>query len=229
MTLVTVQSTQGLRASYLMAPAQLSAQVREILCCQRVRAIKTGALGSADHVRAVERLLRELAPRTPLVIDPVLGATRARRGARLFDAAAVGRLRRLMARAALVTPNAVEAGVLAGMSVRTLEEAAAAGRLLLETGARAVLVKGGHLSTEEATDVLVIGNRVIYLSSPRFSTGAHGTGCRLASLVAGRMATRSQVLTDAAIIQAVRWAKARMTESLRSPRRVGKGMLVLGP
>jgi hydroxymethylpyrimidine/phosphomethylpyrimidine kinase len=228
LTLVTVQSTAGLRATDVMPASRLLAQAREILLYHRVRALKLGALGSSANARAVERLLDREARGIPLVMDPVLGATIARRGALLAHPDAISAIRRLSTRATVVTPNAPEAEALTGLRVRTVDEATRAAREIVRRGARAALVKGGHLQGPSAVDVLAVGSRVLLLAATRFRTEAHGTGCTLASLLAGKLAARTGGLTDEAIVQAARWAKQTLTEWLRSATSVGDGLAVLG-
>lgn len=223
---VTVQSTAGLRASRALEARELEAQVREVCRHQRVRAIKTGALGSAENVRVVERIAAH--SRVPLVVDPVLGATRANGGARLLDRDALAAMIRLAGRATLVTPNVAEAEALLGARIANVEDAARAARGLVARGARAALVKGGHLRGREAVDVLAIGGRTLALRAPRDrGVEVHGTGCTLASLVAGRLAVGRGVLDDARLVEAVRWAKRRLTRSIGRAVRVGDGARVM--
>jgi hydroxymethylpyrimidine kinase/phosphomethylpyrimidine kinase len=223
-TVVTVQSTAGLRRAFPVPTDRVIAQAREILRHQDVRAIKLGALGSEENVVAIQRLVR--AARLPFVMDPVLGATVARPGARLVAPRALGAIGRLAARATLVTPNAAEAEALTGLPVRSIDEAASAARELVRRGARAALVKGGHLPGKRAVDVLCIGDRIVCLSAPRFAIEAHGTGCTLASLAAGRLAVLPGPLTDHGIVEALRWAKRTLTGWLSLAVRVGDGSLV---
>jgi hydroxymethylpyrimidine/phosphomethylpyrimidine kinase len=151
---LTVQSTSGLRAATPVRRAELVAECNEVLRHQRVRAIKVGALGSADNARAVGDLLA-IHRDVPAVVDPVMIPTRGR--ARLLDERALRTLReRVVPRAAIVTANAPEASALTGRRVTRLDEARDAALALLELGARAVLVKGGHLSGRDAVDLLAI-------------------------------------------------------------------------
>jgi hydroxymethylpyrimidine/phosphomethylpyrimidine kinase len=109
-----------------------------------------------------------------------------------------------------VTVNAGEAAVLVGEEVRTVGEAHDAARALVKKGgARAALVKGGHLDGDAAIDVLAVGHEVIELRAKRLpGAGAHGTGCTFASLVGGRLAMRPGArVTTGDLVDAVRWAK----------------------
>jgi hydroxymethylpyrimidine/phosphomethylpyrimidine kinase len=225
---LTVQSTAGLLVSRPIPTPLVLAQARELLRHERVRAIKTGALGTASNVRGVVRLLRPLVSRIPLVVDPVIAATKARGNAGLADAGAVRSFHALLRIATVVTPNAHEAETLLGVPVRTLGQAADAARALVSMGARAAIVKGGHIAASDATDVLAIGTRILHLPAPRQrGRPVHGAGCSFASLIAGRLAAHEAPLTDAAILQAVRWAKARVSRAIAGATRIGDGLLVL--
>jgi hydroxymethylpyrimidine/phosphomethylpyrimidine kinase len=227
-TVLTVQSTAALSRSRPVPTPLVLAQVKELLDHQAIRAIKTGALGTACTARAIVRLLAPVARTIPLVVDPVIGATRARSNARLFDSRAVRWLNELAAIATVVTPNAHEAQALLGVPVRTLSQAADAARAFVSQGARAAIITGGHLAAADATDVLAVGSNVLYLRGPRSRRGPlHGAGCTFASLVAGRLAAHTNAVTDAAIVQAARWAKARVGRAAANATRIGNGLLVL--
>jgi hydroxymethylpyrimidine/phosphomethylpyrimidine kinase len=146
--------------------------------------------------------------------------------ARLLEERAVAAMRDLLLpRAALVTVNAPEAEVLTGSRVTRLDEARAAARALVEGGARAVLVKGGHLGGARAVDVFATKGRVVELAAKRLRlTGVHGGGCTLASLVAGRIAAE-----DVSIEDAVRWAKRVHHAALARAADAGGELRVLVP
>jgi len=197
----TIQSTRGLARAEPVDARLWRAQAVRVLDDQRVRALKLGALGSVANVRAAAKLLASR-PKIPAVVDPVMLPTSG--AARLLDASALGAVKRaLVPRAALVTANAREAEALTGLRVRNAEDAGVAARAIVALGARAALVKGGHLEDARAIDVLVVGRRTILLAAPRLPLRrpVHGGGCVLASLVAARLA-----LGDG-VIAAVRFAK----------------------
>jgi hydroxymethylpyrimidine/phosphomethylpyrimidine kinase len=222
--LLTVQSTSGLRAARAVKADELFAQAREVMRAQRVRAIKTGALGTASNVRAVARIL-SANPGVPAIVDTVMLPTRGR--SRLLAERAVGDLRvALVPRAWLVTANVPEAAALTGARVRNLDEAADAARAICLLGARAALVKGGHLYGREAIDVLAVGSDMHEVALPRIRTPAlHGTGCVLAALVAGRVAAQP----IATPLDAVRWAKKAHHAAISFARDVGGDLRVLLP
>ena len=206
LAVVTVQSTAGLRSARALPAKEVVAQVEEVLRHQNVRAIKVGALGSRENVRAVARLLarhRSL----PAIIDTPIRPSRGR--SRLTQASALAAVQRdLLPQATLLTVNLDEAAALLGLgearagrarltprseTVRTVGEAHDAALALAAMGARAVLVKGGHREGPSAIDVLAVDGEVIELRAKRLPIAdAHGTGCTLASLIAGRLAGRAE-------------------------------------
>ncbi len=202
LAVVTVQSTAGLRSARALSPAEVIAQAEEVTTHQDVRAIKTGALGSAANVRAVSAWLARHRS-TPVIVDTVMLPTRGR--SRLLAARAVSDLKAsLIPRAWLVTANAPEAEALTGLRVSTVREARIAARSILAMGARSVLVKGGHLEGPIAIDVLATRSGLVELHAKRLAVAPfHGGGCILASLIAGRLASHS----TGTMLDAVRWAK----------------------
>lgn len=226
---LTVQSTSGMRAATAVARRELLAECTEVVKNQRVRAIKVGALGSAENARAIGDFLaihRDL----PAIVDTVMMPTRGR--ARLLEERAVTALRdRVLPQAALVTVNAPEAEVLTGLRVTRLDEAYDAALGLLRLGCRAVLVKGGHLGGPQAVDLLAFGSRIVELPLPRLRLHPfHGGGCILASLIAGRLAVSAGgggAVSERALADAVRWAKNLHHAALLQARDVGGDLRVL--
>jgi hydroxymethylpyrimidine kinase/phosphomethylpyrimidine kinase len=225
-TLLTVQSTGGLRSARPVPAPQVIAQAREVMRHQRVRAVKVGALGSRENVRAMARFLAGV--QAPVVIDTPMLPTRGR--ARLLPSRALSAIREeLLPRATLATVNLAEAQALLGERVRTVGEAHDAAHMLARTGARAVLVKGGHMGGASAIDVLAVDGEVIELRARRLALPPiHGSGCTLASLVAGRLALRDDPHPDRdTLVAAIRWAKRVHHAALARAADVGSGMRVL--
>lgn len=223
----TVQSTSGLRSARPVETKEVEAQAREVLRVQDVRAIKTGALGSSANVKAIARLSKKL-PSVPLVVDTVMLPTRG--STRLLEPSATKALREeLLPRATLVTVNVPEAEALSGVRVGRLKEAAQAARIILETGAFAVLVKGGHLTGKRAVDLLVTEHDTEEFSADRLDIGpTHGTGCTLASLVAGRLARGEiEARSRRDLIDVLGWAKRVHHDALEDARSVGGDLRVL--
>lgn len=182
-TALTAQNTLGVHG-VLPVPADfVRLQMAVVLDDIGADAIKLGMLGSAEIVRTVVAALQQHATGIPLVVDPVMVA---KGGARLLDDAAVDALRRkLLPRAALLTPNVPEAEALTGLSIHDHSAARRAVQALLDLGAPAVLLKGGHLTGPVVQDLLATPSGVQLIESPRIETPhTHGTGCTLASAVA---------------------------------------------
>lgn len=214
-TAITVQNTLGVHAVHALPPALMDAQARAVLTDIGADAIKTGLLGSAAMVEAVAALLDDY-PGIPAVVDPVMVA---KGGRDLLDSSGLERLRALLPpRAALLTPNAPEAEALTGLAVETLDDARRAAEALLTQGARAVLLKGGHIPGDRVIDLLATPAGETLFEGPRQDTRhTHGTGCTLASACALGLA---EGLT---LNRAVARAWAYVAEAIRSAPGLGAG------
>jgi hydroxymethylpyrimidine/phosphomethylpyrimidine kinase len=183
---VTAQNTRGVRG-WRPIPADLvTLQLDALAEDLPPGAVKSGMLGTPEVIEAVAAGLERSRP-PHYVLDPVMVASS---GDRLLSPEAEPLFaRRLVPLATLVTPNLDEAEILVGEPVRTPEQMERAGRALLRVGARAALVKGGHLAGEETVDVLVTAGDVRRFARPRLDTTAtHGTGCTLSAAVAAGLA-----------------------------------------
>jgi hydroxymethylpyrimidine/phosphomethylpyrimidine kinase len=198
-TATTAQNTRGVAATEVLPVDHVRAQYRAVVEDFDVRAVKTGMLATAPVVEAVTDLLAD--SDAPVVVDPVMVAAS---GDRLLSEAAETAYEDLLGAATLATPNADEAAVLAGHEVATADDARRAGEAIRETGADAVLVKGGHLDGDEVVDTLVTGGGVERFVHPRVETAAtHGSGCVLSSAVAARLASGTSL--EAAVEAATRY------------------------
>jgi len=185
-TAVTVQNTLGVTGVHPIPLEVIAAQARAVLDDIGADAIKTGMLGDAAVVETVAQVL-DHAGGVPAVVDPVMVA---KGGASLLAEAAIGAVKSLMIpRAALLTPNAPEAAALTGMTVETTDDLRRAGEALLTLGARAVLMKGGHVAGDRVVDVLMTAAGETTFEGERIQTRhTHGTGCTLASACATGLA-----------------------------------------
>jgi hydroxymethylpyrimidine/phosphomethylpyrimidine kinase len=192
-TAITVQNTRGVTGVHPIPLETIAAQARAVIGDIGVDVIKTGMLGDAATVELVATLIDE-AP-APAVVDPVMIA---KGGASLLAQAAVAAVReRLVPRAALLTPNAPEAQALTGLTVETTDDLRRAGEALLAAGAKAVLMKGGHVAGARVVDVLMTAAGETLFEADRIETRhTHGTGCTLASACAAGLA-QGLPLTDA--------------------------------
>jgi len=182
-TAIAAQSGRRLLRVDPVPLAAIEAQARAALEDGPVAAVKLGMLGTREILEALAALLEGPLAGVPVVVDPVLETSR---GGALY-AGAPHDYRRLMPRAALVTPNLAEAGTLSGIGCRDEASMLTAAQALLDQGARAVLVKGGHLSGAPA-DLLACADRRTWLRGERSEAKKRGTGCRLASAIAAGLA-----------------------------------------
>lgn len=214
-TAVTIQNTLGVHGVYPLPIDVIEAQARAVLDDIGADALKTGMLGSVEVVEAVAGLI-DYAGNVPTVVDPVMIA---KGGSPLLEDRAVEAVRRLMApRAALLTPNAPEAEALTGIAVADLDGQRRAGEALLEMGARAVLMKGGHVPGETVIDLLLTRDGETVLESERIDTRhTHGTGCTLASACAAGIAKGLPLQV------AVAEAWAYVAEAIRRAPGLGQG------
>jgi len=179
---VTAQNTVGVRAWLALPAAIVRQQIDAVADDLPPTAVKTGMLGSRELVDTVAAAIAERGLPN-YVLDPVMVATS---GDRLLPADAERRIaERLLPLATLVTPNLDEARLLVDAAVATPEEMERAGHALLARGARAALVKGGHLAGAQVVDVLVTADGARRFTRPRIATtSTHGTGCTLSAAVA---------------------------------------------
>jgi hydroxymethylpyrimidine/phosphomethylpyrimidine kinase len=185
-TAVTAQNTQSVRAVQPVSLAVVEAQLAALAEDLPPDAVKSGMLATGELVSATARAIARY-DWTPYVLDPVMVASS---GDRLLDQDAEALIRdRLVPLATLVTPNLEEAALLTGLPVTGPQEMARAGHRLLELGAGAALVKGGHLDGEEITDVLVTAseNRR-FVHRKIVTTATHGTGCTLSAAITAGLA-----------------------------------------
>lgn len=216
-TALTVQNTQGVTSVHPVEPSLLRQSILSLLSDGRVKALKIGMLCNPATVEVLREIL-ESNPDLPAVLDPVV---RSSDNFDLLDAKGLDFLRRqLLSRVAVVTPNIAEAAVLAEMPVDNLESMKAAARKLVELGARAVVVTGGHL--DKAIDVYFDGTTMEAFAGDRIKPdNTHGTGCTFSSAVAANLAL-GRHLRDAVVL-----AKAYVVEAIRQAFPVGPGRLPL--
>lgn len=217
-TALTVQSAAEVRRVVAVDPDVVEQQMECAVADLLPTVVKTGMLHSAPVVQVVARVMARF-PDIPLVVDPVIVSTS---GTRLLDDRGVWALQdALLPRADLITPNADEACVLSRMPVRNEEEARHAALAIQALGARAVLVKGGHLKEGPAHDVLFDGTGFHVFEAPRQDLGTtHGTGCALSALIAAEMAR------GVPLVAAVACAKVLLLEALARGHRTPQGILV---
>lgn len=215
-TALTAQNTQGVTGIYPVPPEFLKAQLQAVIEDIGVDAVKIGMLHSPEIVRVVAWAIREYGLKR-VVLDPVMVATS---GDRLIQAETVDILRaELFPLVDVITPNLDEAALLLGRDLpdaSALDEAAEDLRL---QGARAVLLKGGHLRGEAVVDVLAEpGHPLLHLRSERIaSRNVHGTGCTLSSAIAAHLAL------GLPLREAVQQARSYILDAIRGGAAVQTG------
>ena len=221
-TSVTAQNTRGVESTHVLPVAEVDAQLDAVFDDFDVAAVKTGMLATTEIVELVADRARET--QCPFVVDPVMVAAS---GDRLLAPEAESAYEELIAQATLVTPNADEAAVLTGVEPETAEDLRVVGEELVDTGADAALVKGGHVAGDPVRDVLVhqtaggdsrAGVEQETFTHPRVDTDAtHGSGCTLSSAVAAELAAGNAIAT------AVESGVDLLACAVRYPLDVGEG------
>jgi hydroxymethylpyrimidine/phosphomethylpyrimidine kinase len=213
-TAMTVQSTQGAQSVHPTSANVLRAQLDALADDSEIAAVKIGMLANRANAAAIADFLgrRNFAH---VVLDPVTRPTAG--DAELLDAGGLKFLRDdLLKLVSLITPNIAEAEILSGIPVKDLNGMKAAGAKLLEMGARAVVVTGGHL--DRPVDVLCEGGKVETFGSDHVkSPNTHGSGCTFSSAVAAQLASGLQ-LRESVIL-----AKAYVTKAIEKSYSTGKG------
>lgn len=213
-TAITAQNTVGVRAVHAIPLADVRAQIDAVAEDLRPAAFKTGMLATKALVRTVSKAIQEHGL-TQYVMDPVMVATS---GDRLLDEDAVAALREtLLPLATLITPNLPEAAILTGLTIESVEDMHAAATRLVEMGAGAALVKGGHLDGD-VVDVLYDGRTVRSWSHPRIDTRhTHGTGCTLSAAIVAGLAKEATL--EESVEASITWT----TEAIASAPGLGSG------
>ncbi|HCE29672.1 MAG TPA: bifunctional hydroxymethylpyrimidine kinase/phosphomethylpyrimidine kinase [Comamonadaceae bacterium] len=215
-TALTAQNTCGVRAIHPVPPDMLRAQIDAVLEDIGADAVKVGMLHSPEIVRTVAQAI-DRHQLSRVVFDPVMVATS---GAKLIDDPAIAVLvAELFPRAALITPNLDEAGLLVGRQLISAQDMAQAAAELMARGARAVLLKGGHLAGDTVMDLLLqASGEPLWLQAPRIDTAnTHGTGCTLSSAIAAHLAL------GATLTEAVQQARTFVRQALQAGASVKTG------
>ncbi|MGF1729247.1 bifunctional hydroxymethylpyrimidine kinase/phosphomethylpyrimidine kinase [Photobacterium kasasachensis] len=207
-TALTAQNTQGVSGILAVEPEFVEQQLDSVFTDLDVKAVKVGMLSDTNIIRVVAAKLRQYQPKY-LVVDPVMVATS---GDLLLQQDAISSLKsELLPLADVITPNLPEAAALLGVAIpHSEQEMTNMIDGLREIGAKSVLLKGGHLEQDtNSTDLLILANDVIRMSTPRIPTSnTHGTGCTLSSATASFLAQGIELTT------AVQCAKSYITKAI---------------
>ena len=215
-TALTAQNTRGVHGIFGVDTGFIAQQMRVVLDDLGADCLKTGMLHSVDVIETVVETMSDIGGEVPLVADPVMVA---KGGAQLLDGGAHAALVSLLVpRAYLLTPNAPEAAALTGIAVEDEGGQRRAGERLLELGAAAALVKGGHIEGPDVVDLLVTPTETHRFADPRIDTRhTHGTGCTLASSIAAGLAQ------DMTLVDAVARARAYVRQAIAAAPGYGHG------
>lgn len=213
-TALTAQNTQGVFGIHPVPPDFIRQQIRLVADDIGVDVIKTGMLHNADVIEAVADTIASY--HYPLILDPVMISTS---GSHLLEAHAVDALKtRLLPLATLITPNIPEAELLSGHQITGRAEMEAAAQSIAARGAKAVLIKGGHLTGDTVHDLLWQNGQTIWFTSARIDTPhTHGTGCTLASAIATEIGKRNE------LAKAVENARHYVHRAIETAPGFGKG------
>ena len=206
-TAVTAQNTVDVTAVHHVPADVVGAQIAAVVSSFGVNATKTGMLANRDIVDVVAACIDTFDVQS-VVVDPVIVSTS---GRRLLDVDAVEALRtKLLPRARCITPNRMEAELIAGCTIASVADARDAARRIAGLGAGAVVVTGGHLPTEDVIDIFFDGHDLLEFPGPRLTrANTHGTGCAFSAAITAALA-RNQPLANA-----VEAAKSYVCEAIR--------------
>lgn len=183
-TCITAQNTRGVQHTFPLPAAQVKSQIESLASDIEIDAVKIGMLSSKEIIRAIAAVLQNYRT-VPVILDTVI---RSSSGAELLAPSAKEEIiQELFPLATLVTPNIPEAAELAGLEAlpASIAETEDAAGCLIEQGAHAVLIKGGHTAGNRCADYLLSGKKGEWFSTPRIITrNTHGTGCTLSAAIA---------------------------------------------
>ena len=214
-TAITAQNTEEVTDVFELPPSIIASQLDAVFDDFDVAAVKTGMLSSTAIVEIVAKMLT-LQKIATLVVDPVMVS---KSGHPLLRPDAVDAVKtQLLPLAFVVTPNIHEAQQLSGIQITSLADARRAAKVIHGFGCKHVLIKGGHLLSERATDLLYDGRFFNVLKGEFIETRhTHGTGCTFASALAAHLARGRSVL------DAAQAAKAYVTQAIRHGLAIGHG------
>ena len=214
-TSVTAQNTQEVTRAFDLPTDLIAAQIDAVFSDFDASAVKTGMLSSPEIVETVAAKLCRYAPDN-IIIDPVMLSKS--KFPLLKPEAADCMCAKLFPLAALVTPNVDEAELLADCRINTIAEAKRAAEKILSFGCGGVLIKGGHLAGDRATDVLYADGVFTLFDAERIETeNTHGTGCTYSAAIATQLGRGKD------LIAAIRTAKDYVTNAIRYSLNIGRG------
>ena len=214
-TAVTVQNTTGVKSIIPIKPKEISNQIEFTARDIKPNAIKIGMLHSAKVISAVIKSLKKIDIKK-IVLDPVMVA---KGGTKLINNEAIDEIKKkLMKKILLITPNIPEAELLTNTKINSLNDMIKAGQLLINLGAKNVLIKGGHLKSNEINDILLNKKIIKIFKNKKYkSKNTHGTGCTLSSAIATNLSCGKDLIKSCE--QGIKY----VNEAIKSNLNYGKG------
>ena len=216
LTAVTAQNTQGVHGVHPIPPEFIAGQIDAVAIDIGVDALKTGMLFSADIIEVVAEKIKQYGWEK-VIVDPVMIA---KGGASLLQKEAVTAFKKhLLPLSFIITPNIPEAEELTGMEIKTEKDKLQAAKVLIDLGAKNVIIKGGHdLQIEESTDLLYDGSHSFIFTEKRYPTkNTHGTGCTFSAAIT------AEIAKGLSVYDAVAVAKNFITEAIKEDLEIGNG------
>ena len=214
-TAVTVQNTTGVKSIIPIKPKDISSQIEFTSKDIRANAIKIGMLHSKQVITAVIKSLKKIGIKK-IVLDPVMIA---KGGTKLINNKAVIDIKKkLLKNVLLITPNIPEAELLTNKKIKSVKDMVRAGKLLINFGAKNVLIKGGHLKSKQMKDVFLNKKTIKIFRSKKYnSKNTHGTGCTLSSAIAANLSCGKD------LIKSCELGVKYVNEAIKSNLNFGKG------
>ena len=214
-TAVTAQNTTGVKLIIPIEPKNVSSQIEFTARDIKPNSIKIGMLHSKEVIAAVIQSLKKIDIKK-IVLDPVMVA---KGGTKLINNEAIDEIKKkLMKKILLITPNIPEAELLTNTKINSLNDMIKAGQLLISLGAKNVLVKGGHLKSNEINDILLNKKIIKIFKNKKYkSKNTHGTGCTLSSAIATNLSCGKDLIKSCE--QGIKY----VNEAIKSNLNYGKG------
>ena len=214
-TAVTAQNTTGVKSIIAIKPKEISNQIDFTSRDIKPNAIKIGMLHSKQVISSVMKSLKKINVKT-IVLDPVMVA---KGGARLINKHAITDIKnKLMKKILLITPNIPEAELLTSTKINSIEDMIKAGQILINLGAKNVLIKGGHLKSNQLNDILLNKKIIKIFKSKKYkSKNTHGTGCTLSSAIAANLSCGKD------LIKSCELGIKYVNEAIKSNLNLGRG------
>ncbi len=214
-TAITAQNTTGVKSIVPIKPKEISKQIEFTSKDIKPDAIKIGMLHSKGVILSVLKSLKKIKVKK-VVLDPVMVA---KSGTKLINNSSINFIKdKLIKKTFLITPNIPEAEILTKTKINSLDDMIKAGKILINLGAKNVLIKGGHLRSKQMNDVLLNKKNVKIFKSRKYSTkNTHGTGCTLSTAIATKLSCGKD------LIKSCELGIKYVNEAIRSNLNLGKG------